>query len=168
MKIMAISGSARPESSNRKLLTALSSLWPVAEVEYLDIHTLPLFSDIPGRTHPAVVVHFLEMIKSADAIVISTPEYAHNMPAALKNALEWLVAGGEMMGKATLAITLTPHPPRGERCMTSLCWTLQAVDARVISQLSLYKADVVYDEAGKLMDCAASVMLEECFGLMRQ
>ncbi|MGB3546695.1 MAG: NAD(P)H-dependent oxidoreductase, partial [Saprospiraceae bacterium] len=78
------------------------------------------------------------------------PEYAHNIPAALKNALEWLVAGGELSGKPVLAVTYTPHAPRGEDAMQSLCATLSALDMRVVAQLPLYRNEVMVEADGQL------------------
>jgi chromate reductase len=38
------------------------------------------------------------MIGAADALLISTPEYAHGLPGSLKNALDWLVGSHEFPG----------------------------------------------------------------------
>jgi len=38
-------------------------------------------------------------VGAADAILISSPEYAHGVPGALKNALDWLVGGVECYRK---------------------------------------------------------------------
>jgi chromate reductase, NAD(P)H dehydrogenase (quinone) len=35
-------------------------------------------------------------VAHADAVLVSTPEYAGGMPGALKNALDWLVGSGEL------------------------------------------------------------------------
>jgi NAD(P)H-dependent FMN reductase len=38
-------------------------------------------------------------LASADAYIISSPEYAHGIPGVLKNALDWLVSCDELVGK---------------------------------------------------------------------
>jgi NAD(P)H-dependent FMN reductase len=166
MKIVTLCGSARPDSSNRKLLTILEDLWPEVEFTHANIHELPLFADLPDRVIPAVINEFKGLVAGAGAVVVTTPEYAHNLPAALKNALEWLVAGGELAATPTLAITLTPHPPRGEKAMTSLVWTLRALDARVVAELPLFRDDLSYTSTGKLADCAAREMLMGAYELL--
>ena len=67
------------------------------------------------------------------------------MPAAIKNALEWISSSGELVGKRVIPITFTPHEPRGERAMQSLVWTLQALDSNIIVELALYKSQITYD-----------------------
>lgn len=84
------------------------------------------------------------------------------MPAALKNALEWLVAGGEMSQTKVIPITLTPHEPRGKKAMQSLCWTLGALNATIPTKLTLYRADIIYQTNGVLTDdCIARDLLTE-------
>lgn len=48
---------------------------------------------------PPVVARWRDRVAAADAIVISSPEYAHGIPGALKNALDWLVGSMEFVGK---------------------------------------------------------------------
>jgi NADPH-dependent FMN reductase len=40
-------------------------------------------------------------VAHADAVLVSTPEYAGGMPGALKNALDWLVGSGELQRQAS-------------------------------------------------------------------
>jgi NAD(P)H-dependent FMN reductase len=47
-------------------------------------------------------------------VVISTPEYAHGVPGALKNALDWLVSDGELVGRNAAHHVVASHPHRGE------------------------------------------------------
>ena len=41
---------------------------------------------------------FRAALKSANAVLLSSPEYAHGVPGVLKNALDWLVGSGELVG----------------------------------------------------------------------
>ena len=99
--ILTISGSTRAESSNARLLRALARSTPQSagrlRFEASDsLAELPLFS--PERLAagpPDIVLRFAERVRSARAVVIATPEYAHNLPAAVKSALEWTVSSGE-------------------------------------------------------------------------
>ena len=111
---------------------------------YLErLRDFPLFR--PEDVHHKMdkqVLEFKEHLKQADAVIISTPEYSHNIPAVLKNALEWITASGELKNKSVLPITFTPHEPRGKWAMESLLFTLKTLEARIPTNLSLYKTDV--------------------------
>lgn len=144
MNILTLSGSSRSNSSNVQLLESLSWLMPKKSfLYYRSLHLLPLFqAEQDAAPWSAEVIAFRKAVAVADAVIISTPEYIHNMPAQLKNALEWLTSSGELVGKAVLPITYTPHEPRGERAMQSLLWCLEALDARVVTSLSLYQNSI--------------------------
>lgn len=147
MYILTISRSSRPDSSNSKLLDHLEDLNAQHVFERCDLHfSLPLFrAELDTNPLSREVKEWRTKIEKSDAVVFCIPEYIHNMPAAIKNALEWLTSSGELAGKPVIAITLTPQPPRGEKAMNSLIWSLQALDARIIVQLALYKSQIEYD-----------------------
>ena len=44
-------------------------------------------------------------------MLLSSPEYAHGVPGALKNALDWIVGSGELYGKPVAL--LNPSPESG-------------------------------------------------------
>jgi chromate reductase len=91
MRILGISGSLRRGSHNRKLLRAAGALLPpgVELVEWDGLAGLPAFDEDLENTPPAPVMAFFEAIKSADALLIATPEYNASLPGALKNAIDW-------------------------------------------------------------------------------
>ena len=163
MKILTISGSTRSNSANTRLLTSLPTLFPNHTFQqYHLINQLPLFqADADKHPWDATVLAWRAAIAAADAIIISTPEYIYNMPALLKNALEWVTSSGELAQKRVLAITFTPHEPRGEKAMQSLLWTLQALNANVVLSLPLYQNEVEFDADGKFIKNEAVEMLRE-------
>lgn len=91
MKVLGISGSLRRNSHNSRLLRAAAELLPPgAELEQAGIADLPLYSeDLDTDPAPAPVRRLRDAIASADAIVISTPEYNASIPGGLKNAIDW-------------------------------------------------------------------------------
>ncbi|MEL6657748.1 MAG: NADPH-dependent FMN reductase [Bacteroidota bacterium] len=146
-KILCISGSVRPESSNQRLLDCLGSVFPAYNWVYFDLSELPPFLPTVDRAPwPPAVDAWRQEVADCDAVLLTTPEYLHNLPALVKNALEWLTTSGELQQKPVLPITFTPHPPRGERAMQSLLWSLQALEARVVVQLPLYQNEIVEDQ----------------------
>lgn len=144
-KIYAISGSASMDSSNRKLLVALLSEFKDFSFDIdIQLIRMPLYT--PERDHITAheaVVEFRNHITQADIIMISTPEYLHNIPAVLKNGLEWLKTHGELYDKKIIAITYTPHPPRGIDAMQSMLNSLRALNARILLELSLYQSEII-------------------------
>ena len=92
MRILALSGSLRRDSLNRKLLGAAAAELPAGvKVEVWDgIGSLPIYdADLDGPEPPASVAELREAIERADALLIATPEYNHSVPGGLKNALDW-------------------------------------------------------------------------------
>lgn len=106
INIIAISGSLRSASSNTALLRAAADLAPenVKITIYEGLDKLPYFSpelDGEGAIPPPTVAALRQQIKTADAVLFCTPEYAFGMPGVLKNALDWLVSSGEFVDKPT-------------------------------------------------------------------
>jgi NAD(P)H-dependent FMN reductase len=95
-RILLISGSLRAGSTNTALLRTAHELAPagVATVLYDGMAELPHFNpddDAEGLTvHPAVAA-LRAAIHAADALLLSTPEYAGALPGSFKNLLEWTV-----------------------------------------------------------------------------
>lgn len=102
--LLTVCGSLRASSSNAALLGAATLVAPrdVAVVAFDGLADLPAFNpDIEeGQgSLPNAVVRWRAAIGAADGVLISSPEYAHGIPGALKNALDWAVGGSEMVGK---------------------------------------------------------------------
>jgi len=88
--ILGIAGSTREASFNRAALRAAQSLVPDrATLETFDIKGLPGFSQDDEANPPAQVVEMKKKIRSADAILLVTPEYNYSVPGVLKNAIDW-------------------------------------------------------------------------------
>ena len=151
-KILTISGSSRQESSNVRLLEALQTIDNTKNfIHYNRLNKLPVFAaELDKSPWPLEVLKWRSAIADADAVVICTPEYLHNLPAQIKSALEWIASSGEFVSKPTIAMTYTPGEPRGARAMQSLLWSLDAVDAQVLAQLNIYQSQIKVDE-GKLV-----------------
>ena len=52
---------------------------------------------------------FRARIAACDAVLFSTPEYAHALPGALKDALDWLVGSGELVDKPVAVMSASPR-----------------------------------------------------------
>jgi NAD(P)H-dependent FMN reductase len=127
IRILAISGSLRAISLNTALLRAATSLAPegVAISLYGGLGDLPHFNpDLEGAEPPSVL-DFRTQLQRSDGVLISSPEYAHGVPGVLKNALDWLVGSGELVGKP---VALLNASPRATHAQASLIETLTTMD----------------------------------------
>jgi chromate reductase len=92
LRVLAINGSLRTGSHNGALLQAAEALLP-ADAELVDLTGLahlPAYTEDEDVTPPPAAVGALrDALASADAILVSTPEYNSSIPGALKNALDW-------------------------------------------------------------------------------
>lgn len=135
MKLAAISGSLRADSSNTALVRALPRLAPsgVEIVVFDGMGDLPHYSpDLDTDTPPASVLRWRGVLREADAALICTPEYAHGMPGSLKNALDWLVSSGEFDGgKPCAALSAAPSVLGGDKALAWLAQTLAVLGAHV-------------------------------------
>ncbi len=111
MNVLAISGSLRATSSNAALVRAAARLAPstIAIEIYAELAALPHFSpDLDVAPLPGPVAELRAAVGRCDAVMITTPEYAHGMPGSLKNALDWLVSATGPIDKPVLLISASP------------------------------------------------------------
>jgi len=158
MRLLAISGSLRAHSSNGELLRALARVAaPEVGVEIYDgLAELPHFNpdlDQEGMALPAPVRALRRSIAEADGLVISSPEYAHGVPGSLKNALDWLVSGPEMVYKP---IGLLNPSPRSVHAQASLAETLRTMSTTLVDG-----ACVALPIAGRGLDADGILANEE-------
>lgn len=141
MTLLGLCGSIRKESSNYALLKAVEALLP-ASTQWInfDIKTLPFFDPHLQFSEgiPALIKDLRSQAKTADYIVISTPEYAHGIPGILKNALEWLICEETMQKKVVILIA---SPSGGEFVKEYLTETLRTMDLLPSPELTFILRD---------------------------
>jgi len=151
IKILAIPGSLRTNSSSNKILSAVISMAPAeVSIEQFDgVGNLPHFND-SDDVDPRVEA-FRTKINAADAVLICTPEYAFGVPGSLKNALDWTVASGEFIDKPVGFITASSQ---GEKGHAALLLILTAISSTVVSDATLLISFVrsKLDPEGKIKD----------------
>lgn len=106
-RVLCLCGSLRRVSSNRAALETAQRLAPATLelVLYDGLGGLPLFNpDDEADVVPASVQALREAVGRADALLIACPEYAHGVPGAFKNLLDWLVGSLEFPGKPILLL----------------------------------------------------------------
>lgn len=106
-RVLCLCGSLRRVSSNRAALEAARELAPptLELALYEGLGALPLFNpDVDADPLPPAVPTLREAVGRADALLIACPEYAHGVPGAFKNLLDWLVGSLEFPGKPVLLL----------------------------------------------------------------
>ena len=94
LNILAISGSLRTESFNRKALQIAKKIASEFDVNIYEIDlkrlALPVFdADLRTDGFPDSVLKLKQAVEAADVLLIATPEYNHSIPGPLKNAIDW-------------------------------------------------------------------------------
>jgi NAD(P)H-dependent FMN reductase len=102
---------------------------------YEGLGALPHFNpDLDGNKPPQSVLELRYEVGLADALLISSPEYAHGVPGCLKNALDWLVASVEFPGKAVALLNTSPRATHAPAQLTEILVTMAA---RLIPEASV-------------------------------
>jgi chromate reductase len=94
LDVLVICGSLRKGSYNAALARTLPALAPAG----MKLRAAPSFEKIPIYNHdiqetsgfPAEAVAWADAIRSADALIIVSPEYNWSIPGGLKNAIDWV------------------------------------------------------------------------------
>ncbi|TAX72563.1 NAD(P)H-dependent oxidoreductase [Rhizobium leguminosarum] len=137
MKILAISGSARRNSTNTAMLQAVRAVAPnEIEISVFDgVGRLPVFSpDLEGEHLPEVVRNFIDVIAQSDGVIIASPEYVRSIPGGLKNAIDWLVSGDDIVHKP-IALLHASH--RGDDMLAGLRTVLATITDRFAGDIFL-------------------------------
>lgn len=135
-RVLAISGSLRAGSSNSGLLDAAARLAPAGvTVEfYRGLDLLPHFNPDRENEMIASVGDLRAKIRTCDGILICSPEYARGVPGALKNALDWLVGGIEIVGKPVALLNASPYSTHAHAALATI---IETMSAKVIPEASI-------------------------------
>lgn len=145
MKVLVFAGSTRADSMNKKLArTAAEALREGGfEVTLADLrdYPMPLYDgDVEAAEGlPENVKAFKELMRSADAFAIASPEYNGSFPAVVKNTIDWISRPQEnepplaaLRGKKALLLSTSPGPGAGRRGLRHLRELLEMIGVSVI------------------------------------
>jgi NAD(P)H-dependent FMN reductase len=141
----------------------------LATVEILDLQQFhfPLFEErlqyLPAA--PAPVLDFAQKVRSADGVIIVTPEYNGGYPASLKNVIDLLT--NDWRRKPVAISTASDGIFGGTQVITSLQFSLWKIKAWTIpAMFPVPRVDVSFNAEGipaeqEATDKRASAFLEE-------
>ncbi|MGA3127958.1 MAG: NAD(P)H-dependent oxidoreductase [Candidatus Korobacteraceae bacterium] len=154
--VAVIVGSLRKGSINRQVANALAELAPASlKLTIIEIGHLPIYNSDLDENPPAAWTTFRERIRTADAILLVTPEYNRSVPAALKNALD---VGSRPYGKSVwngkpgAVVSASPGAIGGFGANHHLRQSLVFLNVPAMQQPEAYigGADKLFDANGKL------------------
>lgn len=162
--------SLRKGSFNRKLAAraaeALRKL-PKIDVDHADFREfdMPVYDgDLEDASGiPAGGQELIRRVKSADAIVISTPEYNGGIPGTLKNALDWASREDPIPfdGKPLLLLGASPGGFGAVRGLWHTRVPFEAVGTLVYPEMfGLPRAHQAFDDAGTFKEPKNQARLE--------
>jgi chromate reductase, NAD(P)H dehydrogenase (quinone) len=168
MRVLGISGSLRRDSLNSALLRAAAERLPagVGLVEFGRLRDIPPYdADAEEAGTPAAVRELREAIRSADAVLVATPEYNHSIPGQLKNALDWAsrpAGKSALNGKPAAAIGASTGMFGAVWAQAETRKVLGALGGRVIeSELPVASADKLLVDGRLELEPPQSEQLEE-------
>jgi NAD(P)H-dependent FMN reductase len=155
VKIVGINGSLREGSySARALEVAIERVKALgAEVEILDLRKLSLPFCDGGDEYPDYpdVEKLRRVVRSADGLILATPEYHGSVSGVLKNALD-LMSFDQLSGKVAGLISVLGGQSNNN-ALNDLRIILRWVHAWVVpEQVAIGQAWKAFDNKGELMD----------------
>lgn len=178
VKALAISGSLRTESFNRRALRIAKQIATDlgAQVEELDLRelNLPIYDkDIQDRGMPGPVQRLKKEIEATDVLIIASPEYNYGISGALKNAIDWASRGekNSFSGKLAVIFGASTGGFGTLRGQLQLRQILQSVNVFILPQpqVLISRAEGAFDAHGSFTDPKNSetlkILIEKTFEL---
>ena len=163
--VLGFAGSLRRGSYNLALLRAAAELAPPeVQIETFDLEGIPVFSQDLEPDMPARVKEFKAQIKSADAILIVTPEHNYSVPGVLKNAIDWASrppGDNSFYNKPVAMMSASTGILGGARAQYHLRQCFVFLDMHAVNRPEIFvgKAADKFDAAGKLNDPKARELI---------
>lgn len=154
LRIAIISPSVRKGRKSHRVALYFRSLLHeknIAEAEILDLlhYNFPLFNErLKFQESPSPeMIEFADKIRSADGVIIISPEYNGGPPASLKNAIDLLT--DEWRHKPVGFVTVSDGHFAGIQAITSLQFIMWKLGA-ITSNLTMRLPDIIsaFDENG--------------------
>ena len=158
--ICGIAGSLRAGSYNRALLRAARDLAPdsIKIRIFHRVGEIPLFNqDVEAEGDPEPVSSLKDAIRSADGLLLVTPEYNHGVPGVMKNLVDWASRpprDSVLNGMPVGIMGATPGMTGTARSQSMLRQSLVFTNAPAMlrPEVLVARAHEKFDEEGTLTD----------------
>lgn len=170
-RVLAIAGSLRRDSWNRRLLEAAAERAPAGMTVqvYRDLASIPVFDEDLERDNgggPEAIHRLRSEVIAADALLVATPEYNQSMPGALKNVIDWLSRPAPrpvLAGKPVAVIGASSGRWGTRLAQHAVRQALCATESRVMPAPALFLGGVerAFDANGRLDDGAVGDALRD-------
>lgn len=152
--LVGLSGSLRAGSFNTMLMQEAGRIYAPDQFIQGNMR-LPLYDgDLEDQGIPSEVQTLADQIRSADAVVIATPEYNKMISGVMKNALDWLsrVKPGPWQDKPVAIMSATAGRTGGEVALFTLRHAMAPFRAHLHSAPATMVASSfeAFDENGRL------------------
>ena len=173
LKVLALSGSLRTDSYNRKSLQITKKIASEfgAEVKEIDLRELdlPIYdADIQAKGLPDNVRKLKAEIEAADVLLIASPEYNYGISGALKNAIDWASREGNSLdGKVATIFGASPGIFGTLRGQFQLRQILMSLNVFILPQPHVFikNANEAFNPDGSLKDPKTVEQLKKLVGL---
>jgi chromate reductase len=165
--ILGIAGSLRKQSYNRALLRGAQELAPEgSRIDAFELDGIPGFNQDEEANPPAKIAELKQLIRSADAILLVTPEYNYSVPGVLKNAIDWAsrpYGDSAWTGKTVALMGATVGTLGTARAQYHLRQMFVFLNMYAINQpeVMLSNAHKHFDADGKLTDETAKKLIRQ-------
>jgi chromate reductase len=160
LEICTLCGSMRKDSFNAALVRQLPEIAPGDMVfkEGPQVADIPIYDGdletISG--FPAQITAFAGLVREADGVVITSPEYNYSVPGGLKNLLDWVsrTPNQPFVGKPVLIQSVSGGAFGGVRMQHHLRQIMVFLNARVMPrpEVMLGPASTKFNVDGALID----------------
>jgi NAD(P)H-dependent FMN reductase len=157
-KILAITGSNSSTSINKALLKHTLTYFENVESKLVDMNTfeMPLYSmDREKRgVFPKEAQQFIDMIASADLLIISLAEHNSSYAAAFKNLIDWSSRLNNKLfqEKPMFLMSTSPGKKGGANVMSAAASFFPFIGADIIGNFSLPKFNENFDTEKGITD----------------
>jgi|SRR5271155_4736441 chromate reductase, NAD(P)H dehydrogenase (quinone) len=180
LEIVTLCGSMRKESFNAALVRQLPDIAPGDMVfkEGPAVADIPIYDgDLETMSgFPAPITAVAGLIREADGVIITSPEYNYSVPGGLKNLLDWVsrTPNQPFAKKPVLIQSVSGGPLGGVRMQHHLRQILVFLNARVLPrpELLIGPGSTKFNPDGVLIDPqsreAVRVQLAEFASFIRE
>jgi chromate reductase, NAD(P)H dehydrogenase (quinone) len=175
-KILAVAGSFRKRSYNRRVLDiavegAREAGVEVTVVDLLD-YPMPVYNDdhVEQNGFDPMAAALQDVLWQHDGLLIASPEYNGSLPGGFKNVIDWTSRKSDkygasyavFKGKTAAIITAAPSQFGGLRCMAHLRGVLTIMGIAVLaSEIAVtFVADKFDGDGGEMTDDKMRALLK--------